>query len=172
MLDDDDEQTQQEEEVVKTAKWSSKSFERPTEDDVVLKRFTYSKGIFQPEHGPHYIANIFANENHLTLNAICAEIAMILKEDEENMRNITSPRTLVCCIMPSSKFDFIELHKRQGNFYQYTLMGKYTLITKVLWHSTRDLMNLEMQIMDLLRENSTAFAYVNYLHSDNLGAQI
>ena len=50
-------------------------------------------------------------------------------------------------------------------------MGKYTLVTKVLWHGTRDLMTLEQHIMELLRANSIAFAYVNYLHQDNLGEQ-
>ena len=49
------------------------------------------------------------------------------------------------------------------------MMGKYVLITKILWHSTKDVMIMEMKIMDLLRASSTAFAYVNYLHQDNLG---
>ena len=51
------------------------------------------------------------------------------------------------------------------------MMGKYVLITKILWHSTKDVMIMECKIMDLLRASSTAFAYVNYLHQDNLGEQ-
>ena len=48
-------------------------------------------------------------------------------------------------------------------------MGKYTIVTKVLWHGTRDVMALENVIMEMLRQNSTAFAYETYLHQDNLG---
>ena len=172
MLEEDEqEQTQPDEVPVKTAAWSSKYFERPEEHEIRLKKYSYSKGCFLPTYGPNAIATAFQNESHQTLNAICAEIATVLKDDEEKMRNYFSPRTLVCAIMPTSQFDFVEEFKRQGNFYQYDIMGKYTLVTKVLWHGTRDVMTLEMKIMELLRSNATAFAYVNYLHQDNLGEQ-
>ena len=169
--EDDEEQQSVQEEAPKTAAWTSKHFERPDESQIKLKRYSYSKGVFQPEHGPYAIATAFQNAGHETLNAICAEIASVLKEDEEKMRNYYSPRTLVCAIIPSSQFEFVEALKKQGNIYQYELMGKYTLVTKVLWHGTRDLMILEQNIMEMLRANSVAFAYVNYLHQDNLGEQ-
>ena len=171
MLDDEEQDTLPDEQPVKTAAWSSKQFERPEEHEIKLKKYSYSKGCFLPEYGPGAIATAFQNEGHQTLNAICAEVATVLKDDEEKMRNYFSPRTLVCCIMPLSKFDMDESYKRQGNFCVYDIMGKYVMITKILWHGTRDVMTMEMNIMNLLRSNSTAFAYVNYLHQDNLGEQ-
>ena len=60
---------------------------------------------------------------------------------------------------------------KQGDYYQYELVKKYTLVTKVLWHSLRNQMVLEKDIMDKLRTNAMSFAYVNYLHSDDLGEQ-
>ena len=117
MIDDEDNSSQQqEEEVVKTAQWSSKCFDRPEEHQIILKRFSYAKGTFVPELGPSYIAQAFANENNLTLNAICSEIAAVLKEDEEKMK-LRSPRTLVVAVMPSIRFDFVDEFKKQGNFY-------------------------------------------------------
>ena len=113
---DEQSNTNPEEEVIKTAAWSSKHFDRPEEWEIKLKRYSYSKGTFLPEHGPACIANAFANENHSTLNAICSEIATVLKDDEEKMKN-PSPRTLVCAVMPTNRFDFVDEFKRQGNFY-------------------------------------------------------
>ena len=105
-----------EEEVVKTAHWSSKHFDRPEAWQIGLKRYSYAKGTFLPEQGPAVIANAFANENNTTLNSVCAEIANYLKEDEEKMKN-PSPRTLVCAVMPTNRFDFVDEFKKQGNFY-------------------------------------------------------
>ena len=65
MLDgSDNEDTQPDEVVVKTKNWNSKCFDRPGEDEIKLKRYSYSRGTFMPEYGPHYIATAFANENH------------------------------------------------------------------------------------------------------------
>ena len=50
-------------------------------------------------------------------------------------------------------------------------MGKYTLITKVLWHHSRDVMALEGVIIEMLKQNATSFAYVTYMHQDNFGNQ-
>ena len=169
--EDEEEQQSVQSEAPKTQAWSSKHFERPDESQIKLKRYSYAKGVFRPEHGPYAIATAFQNGSHETLNAICAEIATVLKEDEEKMRNYYSPRTLVCAIIPSSQFEFVEDLKKQGNIYLYELMGKYMLVTKVLWHGTRDLMILEQNIMEMLRSSATAFAYVNHLHQDNLGEQ-
>ena len=121
-MSDQDEQsnTGQEEEVVKTALWSSKHFDRPEEWQIGLKRYSYSKGTFIPEQGPVVIANAFGNESNLTLNSVCAEIANYLKSDEEKMNKASlnpSPRTLVCAVMPTNRFDFVDEFKRQGNFY-------------------------------------------------------
>ena len=87
------------------------------------------------------------------------------------MKNFRSPKTLVCMIIPTKKFEFFKEYKKQGNYYQYELVKKYTLVTKVLWHSLRNQMVLEKDIMDKLRINAMSFAYVNYLHSDDLGEQ-
>ena len=87
------------------------------------------------------------------------------------MKNFRSAKTLVCMIIPTKKFEFFKEYKKQGNYYQYELVKKYTLVTKVLWHSLRNQMVLEKDIMDKLRTNAMSFAYVNYLHSDDLGEQ-
>ena len=87
------------------------------------------------------------------------------------MKNFRSPKTLVCMLIPTKKFEFFKDYKKQGNYYQYELVKKYTLVTKVLWHSLRNQMVLEKEIMDKLRTNAMSFAYVNYLHSDDLGEQ-
>ena len=105
----------------------------------MIKRYTFSKGEIFPRLGPFadgplVISNAFQNPSNETLHDICVEIANEFREDEIRMKNFRSPKTLVCMIIPTKKFEFFKDYKKQGNFYQYELVKKYTLVTKVLWH--------------------------------------
>ena len=113
--------------------WTSTNFARPDMNQIKRSRFTYVNGLFKPENGPYLLENAFQNEDNATLNAVCTEIARIMKDDQE-AQYVPYARTCICCIVPSDFKPQLDL-LRQGNYYQYDLMGRYLFICKTTWHN-------------------------------------
>ena len=157
----------QEEQVKGEMQWTATDFERPTQDQIKRSRYTYVNGLFKPENGPYLLENAFNNKENATLNSVCAEIATVMKDDLEAQYCAFS-RTCIACILPRDFSPQIDL-LRQGNYFQYDLMGKYIFICKTTWHNNFNHKKQEKTIVEQLSENAVSFAYVNYKHNDHLG---
>ena len=90
-------------------------------------------------------------------------------KDDQEAQYVPYARTCVCCIVPSDFKPQLDL-LRQGNYYQYDLMGKYFFICKTTWHNNFSHKQQEATIFKQLRNDAIALAYVNYKHSDHMGA--
>ena len=112
-----------EEPPVAFGEWSNKNFERLDQTQIKRARYTYVNGLFKPENGPYLLQNAFQNENNVTLRDILSEICNIMKDDLE-AQYVPYARTCVCAIVPTTFKPQMDL-LRQGNYYQYDLLGKY-----------------------------------------------
>ena len=134
MIGDDISELQEERELTKGVKqWTATDFERPTQAQINRSRYTYVNGLFKPENGPYLIETAFNNKENATLNSICAEIATVMKDDLE-AQYCPYSRTCVACIVTHDFKPQIDL-LRQGNYFQYDMMGKYLFICKTTWHN-------------------------------------
>ena len=169
--DDISEQSgEQQQEDKGAVEWTTTSFERPVQNQIKKSRYTYVNGLFKPENGPYLIETAFSKKDNATLNAVCAEIATVMKDDLE-AQYCPYARTCIACIVTHNFKPQIDL-LRQGNYFQYDIMGKYIFICKTTWHNNFNHKKLEKVIMEQLSSDAVSLAYVNYKHNDHMGQQI
>ena len=91
--------------------------------------------------------------------------------DDLEAQYVPYARTCICALVPITFKPQMDL-LRQGNYYQYDIMGKYFFICKTTWHNNFSHKKQEAIIMTQLREEAVSFTYLNYKHNDHMGPTV